>query len=301
MANSQTKGVASDSNTHPDVGIQQSRDPPPGYGLHQYDEVFTTHDEMHARNEREPSIRYFEDIPVADGRRESVLSTGSVSLDLEPVLSRTESIFEYPLSITMENEMIYPTVPPSSALYHLPRPLTFHGESVYIRRNIHRGIGDNGKLKKPLGLMLYELKRVPYSNNREISIKARNESCVSGSTCLKLTSGSMLGTACEVRINNDIIFVCRWGKWKSAAGKVIAVEGEVKDATRIVPVHSNGTEEKRHCICRVLVMQEDIGEQLRDLLMASWSGKVWLAKTGGTTIISNQFDEQMRRQSLAMK
>ncbi|MCJ1486257.1 hypothetical protein MMC06_006434 [Schaereria dolodes] len=255
-------------------------DAPPHYNRYECDETFISYDEV----ER-----------IRSAVRPPMCAVETVAPS--PVLEIT---FDYPLSVTMDNEMIYPTLPPSTAMYHLPRALTFAGDHVYLRRNIPGGNREDGKMRRARSSPLYEIRRLKYTDDKELCLR-----CLSPPSHpygddrahFKCKSGLFHGRACDVSRDNKVVLQCRRGKWKDEAGKIVATEGEVNDRTINVKMHNH--EERKHYIHRILVIEDPVSEQLRDLIMAAWCSQVWLEKTDGSrglaTLGSAHFDKEQKR------
>src|SRR2546430_1667295 len=66
------------------------------------------------------------------------------------------------LDLTIDNELIYPP-PPSNALYHLPRPLTWSGNEVFLFRSLPALMSRQGHRIGPArDLALYTMRRTPF-------------------------------------------------------------------------------------------------------------------------------------------
>ncbi len=81
----------------------------------------------------------------------------STSQDLpeELLLSAEELLSSGPLSLTLDRDLIYPTEPPSRALYHLPRSLECNGERVFLERIVPATAREDGSQKKAKDQELY--------------------------------------------------------------------------------------------------------------------------------------------------
>lgn len=244
---------------------------PPAYERHEYDEVYTADD---------PPVHQ---LPLQDTASHSQLSS---------------TITTAPLSLTMDNSLIYPTIPPSTALYHIPQSLFFHGDRVYLQRSVPREPFPSGKPRRGLNEDLYELRRIPYTDDRELALIDRSpayrDNCVGkdpSSKRIRRVRG-LIGTTWEVTVDDMVVLKGLKDKWKHASGALVASE-EILN----LPLRCYNPEQQK--ISAVLVIQAEIEQQMQDLLVAAWCGKIWLlasnSGTSGLTVsVSKKWDKQQR-------
>lgn len=199
-----------------------------------------------------------------------------------------------PLSLTMDNSLIYPTIPPSAALYHIPRPLFFHGDRVYLQRSVARDPFPSGKQRRGLNEELYELRRIPYTDDREIALIARRPACYgenSRRTRMRRVRG-LLGTTWEIVVDDVVVVKGHRGQWKHGSGPVIA-----REETLDLPLRCYNAEQQK--ISGVLVVLAGVEQQIQDLVVAAWCGKIWLLASdsmvnGAIVLMSKKWDKQQK-------
>ncbi|KAI4130370.1 MAG: hypothetical protein LQ347_003415 [Umbilicaria vellea] len=243
---------------------------PPAYERHEFDEIYTTND-------------------APDHR---------LSLQPTPLHSETPSpITAAPLSLTMDNSLIYPTVPPSTALYHIPQSLFFHGDRVYLQRSVPRESFPSGKPRRGLNEDLYELRRIPYIDDRELALIARSPACYGTSAGKDLSSKrirrvrGLLNTTWEVVVDGVVVLKGFKNRWKHASALV------AREEMLNLPLRCHNPGQQR--LSGILEIQAGVEQRMQDLVVAAWCGKIWLLASdsgvGGLTVsVSKKWDKQQR-------
>ena len=213
---------------------------PPAYHLHSYDQRYT----------------------APDGRADQQLGIPidrNVSTSF-PGLSGG-STFE-PLSLTMDDDLIYPTLPPSNALYHIPRRLTWIGSSVYLKRNVPERLRRDGTKVPAESQDLYEIVVRPYSTTVELI--GKRASCFGKGKGI-MVRPSIFHDVWEISFQDEIAVKYKKSKWLDHTGKVLATEEKPDKAT------ADPSYKQR------LVMEISVGvnAKMMNLLVACWTAKVW--------------------------
>lgn len=153
-----------------------------------------------------------------------------------------------PLKLTVDNGMIYPP-PPSNALYHLPRTVTWSGNEIYLYRSLPAIV--QGRRAPPRDLALYTMRRKPFTN--EVALIPRRE----GLTATMHGRRSLIqGMVWEVEIRHQVKLRYAKGKWRDHLGTIVAEE--------------NGGEREG-----ITIVGEDLEVQMKDLIVAAWATRMW--------------------------
>lgn len=207
--------------------------PPPSYTRHQDDELLSPATVVHDR-------RRVSGHPLASTR------TASLSRLLEMLTAPGE------LRMTLESGLVFPP-PPSNALYHLPRALTWSGNEIFLFRSLPVTIR-NRDSQPPRDLALYTMRRTPLTH--EIVLRPRREGLKAA--VMRGRRSLMGGWVWEVHVKNEIILCYAKGRWKNAAGDLLAEEP--------IPTGQN--------VVLTLVGQ-DLELHMKDLIVVSWLSRLW--------------------------
>ena len=171
------------------------------------------------------------------------------------------------LSLTMDGELIYPTLPPSNALYHLPRQLTWRADRVYLHRSVPEKTKKNGCVVPAKSQELYEIVKPPYSG---LGGSGLYELVGKRASCFGSGKGSMMRTSIfhdtwEVSFQNELAIKYKKGKWRGVDGNVLA--------TLEMGTEDDGlaAEKKR----RVMEIEAGVPPKMVNLLVACWTAQVW--------------------------
>lgn len=223
---------------------------PPSYSQHQNDELLST---------PVPSL-----FAGRRGRRTSITRTQthpSVNQLLQ-VLGTNE-----PLDLTIDNGLIYPP-PPSNALYHLPRVLTWSGNEVFLFRSLpalasRRG-GSTGQARD---LALYTMRRTPFTH--EVALLPRREGLKNATMRGKkrLFASDM---SWNVEVKGKTVLKYSKGKWKDHTGKIIATEKPQAGHNDNEAARNGHTGREAVTITGV-----DLDIATKDLIVAAWCTRIW--------------------------
>lgn len=214
---------------------------PPAYELHIYDTLYTEH------AAREP-----QDSPGGPlDRTMSTLGQGSVAA------------LSVPLSLTMDDNLVYPTEPPSAALYHIPRRLTWTGDRVFLERSVPEKIRKNGTVIPTESQALYEIVVRPYSST--LDLVAKRASCYGQGKAVMIKPSIFHESNWEVWFQKDLTLKNRKSKWTDPNGSLLATEEKVEKPK------DNMSYKQR----RVMVIEANIEQKMMNLLVACWTAKVW--------------------------
>ncbi|KAI9838553.1 MAG: hypothetical protein M1819_004862 [Sarea resinae] len=165
----------------------------------------------------------------------------------------TSSLPPGPLSLTLDRDLIYPSSPPSVALYHIPRLLSFRGDRVFLEKCVPAQLRENGTKRRPYDQPLYEFQRDDItSGNCVVVSKAKT---TFGGRVGQMKRRGIFGNW-ELSYKNRLTLKFKSGKWRDSEGEDIAVEES----------------------CTTLVVKEGINEDMRDLVVAAWCAKIWRAE-----------------------
>ena len=171
------------------------------------------------------------------------------------------------LSLTMDGELIYPTLPPSNALYHLPRQLTWRADRVYLHRSVPEKTKKNGSVVPAESQELYEIVKPPYSG---LGGSGLYELVGKRASCFGSGKGSMMRTSIfqdtwEVSYQRELAIKYKKGRWRDAEGNILA--------TLEMGTEDNGlAAEKRR---RMMEIEAGVTPKMVNLLVACWTAQVW--------------------------
>ena len=214
---------------------------PPAYELHRYDTLYTEHAASEPHNSSGGPL----------DRTMSTLGQGSVAA------------LTVPLSLTMDDNLIYPTDPPSTALYHIPRRLTWTGDRVFLERSVPEKIRKNGTIIPTESQALYEIVMRPYSST--LDLLAKRASCYGQGKAVMIKHSIFHESNWEVWFQRDLTVKNRKNKWTDPNGNLLATEEKVEK-----PKDDMSYKQRR-----VMVIEANIDQKMMNLLVACWTAKVW--------------------------
>ena len=224
---------------------------PPAYALHTHDERYTE--------------------AAAGGAGGLARSRSENALESVAMANLIPNIMLGPLtaalSLTMDGELIYPTLPPSNALYHLPRQLTWRADRVYLHRSVPEKTKKNGSVVPASSQELYEIVKPPYAG---LGGSGLYELVGKRASCFGAGKGSMMRTSIfhdtwEVSYQKELAIRYKKGKWRDAEGNVLAtLEMGTEDS-------GLAAEKKR----RVMEIEKGVSPKMVNLLVACWTAQVW--------------------------
>ncbi|KZF25005.1 hypothetical protein L228DRAFT_280282 [Xylona heveae TC161] len=164
-----------------------------------------------------------------------------------------------PLSLTMDADLIYPTEPPSLALYHIPRLLTWHGDRVYLHRSVPGKQRENGTRRKVRDQDLYEIRGEVFTSS-VYEIVGKRRGCYGTGNATMKRRRSLFGDIWEISFKNRLVLRYDKNQWKDSNQKLVAVEEKGSNAP-------------------ILKIQQGVDEPLRDLIVAGWCTQIWRQNT----------------------
>ena len=219
---------------------------PPSYEAHVHDEVFSNKDAREMHESHSSSIG----LPLEDVAFE------------DPLLPQSTPSNE-PLSLTLDNDLVYPTLPPSNALYHIPRLLQWSGDRVYLERSVPQGLRKDGSPKPTKDQQLYEI-CAGFSKMSSIELRAKRAGCHGiGTALMKRTS--QFHQHWEVHCQKELVLRYKNYKWTDAQERVLAVEEP----------YNRPRKEEEYRVQRVMVIQLGVNQKMMNLLVACWTTRVW--------------------------
>jgi hypothetical protein len=209
--------------------------------------------------------RHLEDELLAAGRRRNSLSHPHRHRNLQQVhlaamlLTLTSPD---PLSLTLDNNLLYPP-PPSNALYHLPRTLTWSGNEIFLTRSLPISTTRRTPAASR-DLALYTMRRVPF--HQQIALVPRREGLKSA---VMHGRRSILGNmSWDVEVAGEKILRYRKGKWKTPGGQVVATEKQCLEWGLNEDDYSHAREE-------ISIEGEGVELWMKDLIVAAWCSRIW--------------------------
>ncbi|KAF2667211.1 hypothetical protein BT63DRAFT_427616 [Microthyrium microscopicum] len=176
-----------------------------------------------------------------------------------------------PLTLTIDNNLLYPP-PPSTALYHLPRLLTWSGNEISLARSMPAARRP-GQIRD---LALYTLRRTPFTH--EVALLPRREGLKPAT--MRGRRGVFGGMRWDVEIRGEPLLRYRKGAWRLAkGGMVVATEKVQREAKRPGVLLEEDNDSAEEVVEReeITIAGEGIELWMKDLLVASWCAKVWMA------------------------
>ncbi|KAF2092945.1 hypothetical protein NA57DRAFT_81879 [Rhizodiscina lignyota] len=185
-----------------------------------------------------------------------------------------------PLSLTIDSGAIYPP-PPSKALYHLPRSLTWNGNEIYLNLSIpavsppSSSSGRRRPAKEsPRDLNLYVLRRTPFTN--EIALLPKRDV---GRAAVMKGKRSLFssGTTWDVEVHGKVVLHYSKGRWRDVKGKAVAAETrrEGKKNKKRSAESTFAPSQKPE----MTIFRGGVGglseETTRHLIVAAWCARLW--------------------------
>ena len=237
-----TRAATNRSETSSLISVPSTR--PPSYGRHRNDELVS------------PPARNLLNVPSRNQRRRST-QIDYVSQMLQILTSPD------PLTLTIDNNLLYPP-PPSNALYHLPRILTWSGNEIFLSRSLPVS-ARRGAIASARDLSLYTMRRTPFTH--EVSLVPRREGL---KAAIMRGKRSLLGNmSWDVEVKGEKLLRYSKGRWKTSDGKVIATE------------RHKGSEDKEENADWQLAREEitiqgdGVELWLKDLVVVAWCCRIW--------------------------
>jgi hypothetical protein len=194
-----------------------------------------------------------------------------------------EDIQTGPLSLSLSKQIIYPTLPPARALYHLSLSLESTGHSIALSASIPSRINSEGTRLKARDRDLYIITR-----GIGFSIRSQSRTAYPGVGRLLFERHGFKGKWWELSYGSDadgkgrrdVVLKKKDGEWTDSKGAVVAEEEEEylmqnKDQTR----GRSGEREESTSKNRTLTIAEGVDESMRSLLVAVWCATVWYKQT----------------------
>jgi hypothetical protein len=230
---------------------------PPSYGRH-------LHDELLSAPQQPPSGRpslTLTPIRVTPRRRSCHQPQVDYVSQMLQILTAPE-----PLTLTVDNNLLYPP-PPSNALYHLPRILTWSGNEISLSRSLPVS-ARRGSLASVRDLALYTMRRTPFTH--EIALLPRREGLKGGVMRGRRSLLGNLSWEVEVKGGDKLLRYSK-GRWKTADGKVVAREKQKSAAEE-----KEGSEEEWQPVREEITIEgEDVELWMKDLIVAAWCCRIW--------------------------
>jgi hypothetical protein len=168
-----------------------------------------------------------------------------------------------PLILTVDNGLLYPP-PPSHALYHLPRNLTWSGNEIFLFRSLPV-VATRRSSAVTRDLALYTMRRTPFTH--EVSLMPRREGLKSATMRGRR---SLLGSmSWQVEVKGELFLKYSKGKWKNAAGQVIASEKQTSTDDRKGELGSDAMREE------ITIEGDGVEVWMKDLIVAAWVATIW--------------------------
>lgn len=171
-----------------------------------------------------------------------------------------------PLVLTVDKNLLYPP-PPSTALYHLPRVLTWSGNEIFLFRSLPVSATRSSR-----DLALYTMRRTPFTH--EIVLIPRREGLKAAK--MRGKRRGVLGTMTwQVEVKGQVLLSCsKGGRWKDSQGKVVAAERHARATdTREDPAMSSVATEE------IIIEGDGVEVWLKDLVVAAWCSRIWQSKS----------------------
>ena len=214
---------------------------PPSYSQHQQDELLSM--------PRPSSLgrRRRRQVPVAR------TPTHPSANQLLQVLGTNDA-----LELTLDNDLIYPP-PPSDALYHLPRQLTWSGNEIFLFRSLPATMSRRGYSTSPArDLALYTMRRTPFTN--EVTLLPRREglkaAVMRGKRRMFRSSMSW-----AVEVKGKVMLKYAKGNWMDKDGNIVATE-----KAQVAASTAKNT---------LIIAGEGCDIATKDLIVASWCTRIW--------------------------
>ena len=154
------------------------------------------------------------------------------------------------LRLTLDNGLIYPP-PPSKALYHLPRVLTWSGNEIFLFRSLP-AVARSRNLQPARDLALYTMRRTPFTH--EIALLPRREGLKGA--IMRGRRSLLEGRVWEVETKNELVLRYARGKWKDAGGTLVAEELPASTPT-------------------LTIAASTLEVNMKDLIVVAWMSRLW--------------------------
>ena len=223
---------------------------PPSYSQHQQDELLSmpTPSSLSRRRRRQASVARTPTHPSVN--------------QLLQVLGTNDA-----LDLTIDNGLIYPP-PPSNALYHLPRLLTWSGNEIFLFRSLPALMSRRGHSTSPArDLALYTMRRTPFTH--EVTLLPRREGL---KTAVMRGKKRMFRSSMswEVEVKGQVILKYAKGKWIDKDGNIVATEKtQVAAGTAKNALNSYASREA------MTISGEGLDIATKDLIVAAWCTRIW--------------------------
>jgi hypothetical protein len=189
--------------------------------------------------------------PVRARRRVSAVPRPS-TLRADPSLLLQVLTAPGELRLTLDNGLIYPP-PPSNALYHLPRVLTWSGNEIFLFRSLPATTRSRN-VQPPRDLALYTMRRTPFM--QEITLIPRREGLKAA--IMRGRRSFLDGKVWEVEVRNEITLRYAKGKWKNPNGETLAEETDIQGQRAVLTI-----------------VGPNLEVNMKDLIVASWTSRLW--------------------------
>jgi hypothetical protein len=266
---------------------------PPSYGRHFHDELVSPPGLL--TSQYTPLTTIPMGAPLVSrlahrgGRPRSTASTASSTCHITnmlQILTSTE-----PLTLTIDNNLLYPP-PPSSALYHLPRVLTWSGTEISLARSLPWSQSRRPRYtgRQARDLALYTMRRTPFTN--DIILVPRREGLKLG---VMRGHRSLLGNmswTVEIRASeatpsqNETVSRITYskGRWKvhgldGSSGRIIAREKTMNPMAASEGEYAVENGKERNVIT---IEGSEVELWLKDLVVAAWCSRIWVQRMGGS-------------------
>ncbi|KAH8821266.1 hypothetical protein F5884DRAFT_81782 [Xylogone sp. PMI_703] len=272
------------SNPHPKAEAAQLSneslvDPSPSYGDHVNHALYTESGSSHNRSSSHPDS-------ISERARTSQLSTRPLQKD------------EY-RSLTLDKSLIYPSIPPSQALYSLSYTLNSLGSEITLRRSVPGLIRPDGTVASVVDKDLFHITRPPLSL-ASFEIKGLRRSTYPGTAYLELKRG-IKGKYWECKFKGQLVLRQKGGVWVDEDGKEIAREqnelprSKSKDKHKAAAIDFGVKEHPK------ISFVDDVDQLLMDLMIAVWCAKTWYCATYGVKSARPTMKEAVNRVRLGQE
>lgn len=156
------------------------------------------------------------------------------------------------LRLSLDNGLIYPP-PPSSALYHLPRVLTWSGNEIFLFRSLP-AVARNRNAQPARDLALYTMRRTPFT--QEIALLPRREGLKAA--VMRGRRSLLEGRVWEVEVKSELALRYTRGKWKDRDGKLVAEETHTAGQSPTLTIAASTLE-----------------VNMKDLIVVTWMSRLW--------------------------
>ncbi|KAI9798341.1 MAG: hypothetical protein M1835_000004 [Candelina submexicana] len=211
---------------------------PPSYESHGEDDVYDPNNETPTTV---PHSGHLDTIP--QGLREELL------------LSAEQLLSSGPLSLTLDKDLIYPTEPPSRALYHIPRSLACNGDKVFLERSVPATVRQDGSQGKARDQELYHIVGSRLTSS-EIEIRGMRRSCYGDSIGRMRPRHAFFHSRWDVAFRKQTVLRFKNRTWLDANEGVMA-------------------RERKGMSKPIMVIEQGVDVQMMDLLVACWCAKTW--------------------------